>query len=124
VQRLVDGSIQLTPLFDFAPMYLDPELIVRGCVWRDASGKRQDSWIEVLETLDVDDVERGRIAAALLAFAPVVGDLERTAVDCGVEPAVIEQCKGTIEAQAGQLLALAAMAPAHRSPAGDGPPYG
>ena len=38
VQRLVDGSIQLTPLYDFAPMYLDPELIVRGCVWRDASG--------------------------------------------------------------------------------------
>jgi hypothetical protein len=27
VQRLLDGTVQLTPVFDFAPMYLDIEVI-------------------------------------------------------------------------------------------------
>ncbi|WP_375338497.1 hypothetical protein [Variovorax paradoxus] len=26
VQRLPDGALQLTPIFDFAPMFLDPEI--------------------------------------------------------------------------------------------------
>ncbi len=61
VQRLLDGTIQLTPVFDFAPMYLDSEMIVRGCHWRDDEGKTQGNWTRVLETLEVDDKERGSL---------------------------------------------------------------
>ena len=39
VQRLPDGMVQLTPIFDFAPMYLDPEMIPRSCHWRAGNGR-------------------------------------------------------------------------------------
>ncbi len=32
-----DKEIELTPLYDFAPMAFDPEIIVRSCKWRDES---------------------------------------------------------------------------------------
>ncbi|WP_101488471.1 hypothetical protein [Variovorax sp. RO1] len=35
MQRLLDGTVQFTPAFDFAPMYLNIEVIDRGCHWRD-----------------------------------------------------------------------------------------
>ena len=33
VMRYEDGCVVLAPLFDFAPMYLDPEGIARVCRW-------------------------------------------------------------------------------------------
>lgn len=111
VQRLVDGTVQLTPVFDFAPMFLDPEVVVRGCHWRDATGKAQDNWTAVLESLEIDDHERGAIAAALHDFAPIVANLPVFARDCGIEPDVIEACRATIDKQADQLLALADLVP-------------
>lgn len=113
VQRLLDGTIQLTPVFDFAPMYLDSEMIVRGCHWRDDTGKTQDNWTQVLETLEVDDEERGIIAAALTEFAPLVAKLPKIAADCGIEASVIEACRQTIEKQANQLQALSVFVPAN-----------
>lgn len=111
VQRLLDGTIQLTPVFDFAPMYLDSEMIVRGCHWRDQEGKTQDNWTQVLETLEVDDEERGFIAAALTDFAPVVAELPKIAAECGIEASVIEACRQTIDRQANQLQALSVFVP-------------
>jgi len=111
VQRLVDGTVRLTPLFDFAPMFLDPEVVARGCHWRDAAGKLQRNWSEVIETLQVSDQERERIAHALHAFAPTVTALADTARECGVEQAVIEACRGSIDAQALQLDALRDLLP-------------
>jgi serine/threonine-protein kinase HipA len=111
VQRLVDGTVQLTPVFDFAPMFLDSEVVVRGCHWRDAAGKTQDNWTAVLESLEVDDAERGAIATALHDFAPIVANLPAFARDCGIEPDVIEACRATIDKQADQLLALADLVP-------------
>jgi serine/threonine-protein kinase HipA len=106
VQRLADGSVQLTPVFDFAPMFLDPELVVRSCHWRNAQGRRQDDWTEIIETLDLPDDDRAEIAAQLRAFAPVVAALGLLAHDCGVEAEVVDQCLDAIERQAEQLQRL------------------
>ena len=113
VQRLRDGTVQLTPVFDFAPMFLDNEIIVRGIHWRDGEGRLQQTWTEVIETLDVDDAERGRIARALADFAPVVADIVQSAGDCGIEPQVLEACRLTIDRQVGQLQALTRLAALH-----------
>ena len=111
VQRLADGTVQLTPVFDFAPMYLDSEVVVRSCHWRDPAGRTQDNWTQIVETLEVDDQERGIIASALTDFAAVVADLPRIAADSGIEPDVINACRATIERQAEQLQALSVMVP-------------
>ena len=103
VQRTLDGRIQLTPVFDFAPMFKDPEVVVRSCHWRDAGGVRQDAWCEVIAQLPVPDAQRAAIAQALVAFADTVAALAQTAVGCGVEKAVLDPCLRSIEQQATQL---------------------
>lgn len=103
VQRTLDGSIQLTPVFDFAPMFKDPELVARSCHWRDPAGVRQADWRQVVEQLDVPDLERTTIAAELTAFASTVARLEAIAQDCGVEADVLSQCIKSIETQTRQL---------------------
>jgi len=103
VQRTLDGRIQLTPVFDFAPMFKDPEVVVRSCHWRDAGGVRQDTWREVIAQLPVPDAQRAAIAQALVDFAGTVAALEQTAAGCGVEKAVLDACLRSIEQQAAQL---------------------
>jgi serine/threonine-protein kinase HipA len=107
VQRTPDGRIQLTPVFDFAPMFKDPEVVVRSCHWRDAHGVRQDIWREVIAQLPVPDAERSAVAQALVAFASTVAALAQTAGDCGVEKPVLDPCLRSIEQQAEQLLEVA-----------------
>ncbi len=103
VQRTSDGCIQLTPVFDFAPMFKDPEVIPRSCVWRDKAGVRQSDWKQVIEQLGVPDDERASIAAELAEFAATVGRLDVIARDCGVEQEVLSQCLMAIENQVRQL---------------------
>ena len=123
VQILPDGHVQLTPVFDFAPMFRDPEIIARSVHWRDPSGKRIDEWPQILDTLDVPDAEKPILAGELRAFAQTVGDLPRIAGDAGVEPAVIEACRASIETVAEALDSLPAdAAPARwRERASEGP---
>ncbi len=106
VQRLPDGRVQLTPLYDFAPMFLDPELVPRSSHWTDPTGRRLHDWRDVLEALDLPDPERDAARHALRAFAAVVEKLPATMQAQGVEAAVIEACRASIDTQAGQLGAL------------------
>ena len=106
VQRLSDGRVQLTPLFDFAPMYLDPEFIPRSVHWADASDVRLHAWREVLPQLGLDEDELDAVATAMKQFAPVVGRLPQIMREQGVEDPVIEACRTSIDTQASQLEAL------------------
>ena len=110
VQRTPEGFVQLTPLFDFAPMFKDPEVVPRSCHWRDKAGVRQADWHQVIEQLEVPDTERTAIAAHLAEFAKVVARLDVIALDYGVDRAVIEACAKAIETQARQLADLAGTA--------------
>jgi serine/threonine-protein kinase HipA len=110
VQRLQDGSVRLTPLFDFGPMFLDPEVVPRSVHWRDRDGVRQDRWVDVIDILSIPDEEKAALASALKAFASTVERLPDLARDCGVEDRVIKQCLPAVEAQARDLAALPAAA--------------
>ena len=110
VQRTPEGIVQLTPLFDFAPMFRDPEVVPRSCHWRDKAGVRQADWRQVIEQLEVPDPERTAIAAEMAEFAQVVARLDVIALDCGVESDVISACAKAIETQARQLADLAGIA--------------
>ncbi|MDD2545125.1 MAG: HipA domain-containing protein [Burkholderiaceae bacterium] len=50
VQRDLNGRIALTPLFDFAPMYLHPDGIARRIRWEGESGGQPD-WNGVIDQL-------------------------------------------------------------------------
>jgi serine/threonine-protein kinase HipA len=105
VQTTVDGCVALTPLFDFAPMFKDPEMIPRSCMWRDKAGVRQADWLQIIENLDVPAVEIPIIQHALNEFGRTY-DLESIARESGVEDDILEQCKSSIEKQMQQLERL------------------
>jgi serine/threonine-protein kinase HipA len=105
VQRTMDGRIALTPVFDFAPMFKDPEVVPRSCHWRDDTGTRQKDWLQIIEQLNIPDEEKGTITHALSEFGRL-HDLEKLAKDAGVEDDVLEQCKKSIVVQLEQLEKL------------------
>ena len=110
VQTTEGGQVQLTPLFDFAPMFKDPEVIARSCHWENAQGVRLRNWRSVIEALAIPDTERTALATALYQFAETVGTLPTVAEDLGVEPDILAQCRPSIDAQAEQLVALKPLA--------------
>ena len=63
LQRRADGSIRLTPLYDFAPMFKDPELIPRALHWVDRDDSSLREWPDILPHLPLDDAERQTAAA-------------------------------------------------------------
>jgi serine/threonine-protein kinase HipA len=90
--KLTDGSVALSPLFDFAPMFLDPEGIPRSSRWSDelepAIGR--PDWGNICESL-ADVVAEQEVRAVLKQDAEAVERLPATMRTCGVEDDVIEQ---------------------------------
>ena len=68
VQRLHDGTVRLTPLYDFAPMFLDPEIVPRSSHWV-FDGRREDSLAVIVDRLDISDAEKALVATSMRAFA-------------------------------------------------------
>jgi serine/threonine-protein kinase HipA len=101
VQVLQNGNVQLTPLYDFAPMFKDPEVIARSVHWRDANGRITTDIRAALHAMSeecgMDDQEQARIMDALAAWAPEVEHLASTAIDNGVDKEIVDACMGTIE---------------------------
>lgn len=103
VQRCIDGRVQLTPLFDFAPMYKDPEMIPRAVHWLASDGRRAEDWPAIMDAIQWGPGERDVAARALHEFAHPVAQLPDIARDCGVEELVINDCRGAIDRVAKSL---------------------
>jgi len=106
VQRKPDGSIRLTPLFDFAPMFRDPELIPRALQWTDNNGRVMRNWTDILPSLNLPGNESNELVATLTKFAETAGTLPEIARECGTNRSIIEACAQSIEAQAESLSRL------------------
>ena len=95
LQKRNDGWIGLTPLYDFAPMALDPRVIGRSTNWKCLRGKGFPiDWSVICSTVGdiAGDAELpARIAAELHGMADTVARLPRIARDAGVSQAVIDQ---------------------------------
>ena len=103
VQRCIDGCVQLTPVFDFAPMYKDPEMIPRAVHWLDHDGRRVEDWAAIMDSVAWKPGERKIAAKAMLDFSGTVGRLTEIAKDCGVEEIVIADCRRSIDRVAESL---------------------
>lgn len=101
VQRLADGTIRLTPLYDFAPMFRDPEIVTRSLHWLDAKGRHLKDWREVLDALaeELLPAEVASLATGLRSFAPVLTELPRLASEAGVDADILADCRQRIAAQ-------------------------
>lgn len=89
--KQADGRIELSPLYDFAPMFLDPDGIARASLWPSGAEPTigRPDWHGVVALLAdlVDPVETKRFLAK---HASTVTVLPQIMQECGVEFRVIE----------------------------------
>ncbi|MET1117026.1 MAG: HipA domain-containing protein [Comamonas sp.] len=119
LQRDFAGRIALTPLFDFAPMYLHPDGIARRIRWEGNDGG-QPEWPRVLDALcasaaRVQRVRRGKgpllqraaLAQGLRAMVPTLRRIAAEGEAMGLEADVLNHLRPSLLARANELATLA-----------------
>jgi serine/threonine-protein kinase HipA len=100
------GTVELSPLYDFAPMFLDPEGIGRASRW-DAEGEIEiglPDWGRIAEDLEQETGVCSKDLRQLLAGqASSVKRLPETMNNCGVEAELTERLSDRIETVARML---------------------
>lgn len=92
-----DGTIRLSPLFDFAPMRLAKEAIVRSTQWaimRYGGRDHLPDWKRICTELVPKPDEQKALAAALSTFAEHLRHAPDLAKDMGAAPAILERAMG------------------------------
>ncbi len=103
----VDGQVRLTPLFDFAPMYLDPAGIPRAARWyRPDTNKELHQWQDILAAIELQDDERSLIRLELYRFGQQLTALEQHMRNAGVDDDIVAFLTPHIAAQIQQLQSL------------------
>ena len=112
VQRDFDGRVALTPLYDFAPMYLHPDGIARRIRWEGNDDGRPD-WARVLDAVvrssepQAGDthvaLDRHALQARLHAMAPHLQEIADHGVELGLEHDVHTFLKPGLERMAREL---------------------
>lgn len=106
IQRDFAGNVQLTPVFDFAPMYLHPDGLARRTRWQ---GKEQQGvdWKAVLDTVCArTELAREPLVSGLRAMAGPLRDVAERGDEFGLEPEIRQYLVRGILAQAQALELL------------------
>jgi serine/threonine-protein kinase HipA len=106
--QTVDGVTQLTPLFDFAPMYLDPEGITRAARWyRPDTRVELKQWADIVPQLSLPAPERAALVDALMRFSEQLKSLPAIMRESGVDADIVDFLLPSIQTQVSQLAMLA-----------------
>ena len=108
LSRHEDGTIRLSPLFDFAPMRLAKEGIVRSTRWaimRDSGRDHLPDWNCICKEVMPDPTEQKALAAALCEFAEHLRQAPDMANDMGTSPEIFERAMGRCVEIADSVLA-------------------
>jgi serine/threonine-protein kinase HipA len=119
VQRNFNGHIALTPLYDFAPMYLHPDGIARRIRW-EGNDAGQPDWSHVLDRVcelagqvlstprkkETPLIQRALLVAGLKAMVPALQHIAAEGEAMGLEPDVFSHLRQSLLARAQELTAL------------------
>lgn len=104
--QTVNGETRLSPLYDFAPMYLDMDEITRVLEWVDESGNELGNWADVLRMLPLEPAEKKAIRHELRIFGEKMERLETLMQQHGVSDDIITDRYYSIQNQCFQLREL------------------
>ena len=116
IQRISNGVVALTPIFDFAPMYKDPEMVPRAVQWNDAKGNVIRDWVGIFNSFELEKSDMQRCAREMVDFSEEVGNLAEICLSCGVDQSVIDECQSSMEHVANDLTTLRRFVGAHTKP--------
>ena len=122
MQRDFSGGVRLTPLYDFAPMYLHPDGIARRIRWEDNDAGSPD-WARVLNRICELDAEisatgrrkrqkgaarvhRDALVTGLRNMVPALQEIALNGETLGLDPEVLQHLRLGILGQAQRLAAL------------------
>ncbi len=103
-----DGATRLSPLFDFAPMRLAKEGIVRSTRWammHDGGRDHLPDWKHICGELMPDPVEQEALAARLVMFAEHLRQTPGMAKDMSAHPEILDRAMGRCIEIADSVLA-------------------
>ncbi|GAC1044566.1 type II toxin-antitoxin system HipA family toxin [Rhizobium sp. No.120] len=103
-----DGTIRLSPLFDFAPMRLAKEGIVRSTRWammRDGGRDHLPDWKRICTELMPVPAEQELLTASICAFAQHLQHAPELAKRMGASPEVLERAMGRCKEIADNVVA-------------------
>ncbi|PLY03038.1 MAG: phosphatidylinositol kinase [Desulfuromonas sp.] len=98
----MEDKIALSPLFDFAPMFLDPEGINRVSRWEDERPGSQPEWATICEKLGYV-LDSAETRAWLFSQSEKIKRLPDVMRDCHVDDEIIERLTGWLQAVAAGL---------------------
>lgn len=93
--RHAGGRTELSPLFDFAPMFLDPEGIARATRWEFERPGEPIDWERAARV--AGELIQEDLLTVMADLADAVAALPGVLEDCGVEPPVRARCLPRIE---------------------------
>lgn len=115
LQRNFAGTVQLSPLYDFVPMYLHPDGIARRIRWEVGDGI-QLNWSKVIERLccisaELEEntgrrpghLDRERLVNELKGMGPILESIAQHGQDMGFEAHVADHVRWSIYEQVRQL---------------------
>lgn len=106
LQRTGDGTIALSPVFDFAPMLLHPDGIARRMRWeRDDGGAPLWSSV-VAQCREATGLALHDLPAALRSMAAAIAELPELATAEGVDADLVARLQPLMRDVAGQLATL------------------
>lgn len=107
LQRDFHTGVRLTPLYDFAPMYMHPDGIARRIRWKLGDGSSPD-WQQVVDRVCelAPIVRREVLINGLREMGPALMHIARHGTDAGLEGPVLEHLRPGILVHANRLLAL------------------
>lgn len=106
IQRKADGSVGLTPLFDFAPMWLHPDGIARRMRWEaDDGGSPQ--WASAIDqAAQAAQLDRDQLVQRVWPMAVPLASLLDDARALGIEDKFVAPLEATVRQVILQLEAL------------------
>ena len=117
LSKYPDGTVRLSPLYDFAPMKLAGEAIARSTKWRcmkETGSDYSPDWTEVCRALAGDGVDGEALAEGLAAFGDALENAPRIALEEGANPEAIDRVSGRCHEVAEGLRELAGRPAARR----------
>ena len=106
--RNMQGNLQLTPLFDFAPMVLHPDGIARRMRWQDENASAP-LWADVISF--VEQLQPGAtlyLVERLRSLIKPLATIDKQPSKYGIEPALFQLIGHHLKAQIKALQALEA----------------
>lgn len=106
IQRRHDGTVSLTPLFDFAPMWLHPDGIARRSRW-EADDGGSPNWASAIDqACEAAKVDHAKVKASIQRMATPLATLFADGRALGIEEHFLKALEKTMEHVRSQLEKL------------------